>query len=130
MKSIQRHEIRLAAARDRDEVWRMIEPVIRASEVYTLPANMSREEALASWFAPTHSVFVAESGGRVVGTYYLRANQAGGDDHVANCGYATSIEARGQGVASTMSLDSLQRAREHFTWLAANIARFPQLRYT
>ena len=81
MQSIQHHEIRIAAAPDHDGIWRIIEPVIRAGDVYALPASMSREEALAYWFAPTHTVFVAESGGRVPGTYYLRANQKGGGDH-------------------------------------------------
>lgn len=49
--------------------------MLRAGETYTLPAEMSQQEALAYWLAPTHSVFVAEDEGQIVGTYLLRANQ-------------------------------------------------------
>jgi ribosomal protein S18 acetylase RimI-like enzyme len=40
----------------------------------------------------------------------LRANQQGGGAHVANCGYITSAEARGRGVARAMCLRSLELA--------------------
>ena len=46
-----------------------------------------------------------------MGSYYLRANQQGGGSHVANCGYATSVAARGRGVAAAMCAHSLDRAR-------------------
>ena len=46
-----------------------------------------------------------------VGTYYLRANQQGGGDHVANCGYATAPAASGRGIARAMCLHSLERAQ-------------------
>lgn len=38
-----------------------------------------------------------EDNGNIPGTYYLRANQAGGGDHVSNCGYVTSPQAPGPG---------------------------------
>ena len=39
---------------------------------------------------------------------HLRANQAGGGAHVANCGYVTADDARGRGVARTWSVSSSQ----------------------
>ena len=78
--------IREAAAPDTDAIWAILQPVISAGDTYPLPRNMTRDEALADWFASGHEVFVAEDDGRVVGTYYLRANQKGGGSHVANCG--------------------------------------------
>jgi ribosomal protein S18 acetylase RimI-like enzyme len=104
--------VRSAAAEDRDAIWSIIEPIIRAANVYTLPCEMSREDALAYWFSDGHEVFVAEDGGGVVGTYYLRANQRGGGSHVANCGYATAPAASGRGVARAMCAHSLEHARE------------------
>jgi ribosomal protein S18 acetylase RimI-like enzyme len=104
--------IRPAGAEDSDAIWRVIEPMIRAGDVYTLPREMSREEALAYWFSDGYEVFVAEDGTGVVGTYYLRANQRGGGSHVANCGYATAPAATGRGVARAMCAHSLDRARE------------------
>jgi L-amino acid N-acyltransferase YncA len=53
-----------------------------------------------------------EEEGNILGTYYLRANQAGGGDHVANCGYMTSSQAQGRGIARLMLEHSLVRAQE------------------
>jgi len=97
--------------RDADAVWEILAPVLRAGETYTLPRDMGREEAVDYWFAEGHEVFVAEEGGVVLGTYYLRANQRGGGSHVANCGYMTAPEARSRGVARAMCEHSLEEAR-------------------
>ena len=104
--------IRLASPADNDAIWTILEPVIRAGETYTLPRDMTREQALAYWFEEGHEVFVAEDGGEVLGTYFLRANQKGGGAHVANCGYMTAGQATGRGVARAMCLHSVERARE------------------
>src|SRR5215470_13915097 len=103
--------IRPAAETDRDEIWSILEPTLRAGETYTLPQDMTREAAIAHWFSADHEVFVAEDAGRIVGTYYLRANQRGGGAHVANCGYMTLPSARGRGVAGAMCAHSLEQAR-------------------
>jgi L-amino acid N-acyltransferase YncA len=105
--------IRGATRRDDDSIWRILEPVLRAGETYTLPPEMSREDAVAYWFSPGHEVFVAEEDGLVLGTYYLRANQRGGGAHVANCGYITAQDATGRGVARAMCVHSLDVARQH-----------------
>jgi ribosomal protein S18 acetylase RimI-like enzyme len=104
--------IRRAGRGDDEALWAILEPVIRAGETYTLPREMTRAEALAYWFEEGHEVFAAEEDGRVVGTYFLRANQAGGGAHVANCGYMTAREATGRGVARAMCGHSLDVARE------------------
>jgi RimJ/RimL family protein N-acetyltransferase len=104
-------QIRPARADDDDDaIWGIIGPTIAAGETYPLPRDMGRVDALAYWKAPAHQVFVADAKGRVVGTYYLKANQQGGGSHVANCGYITGEAARGQGVARTMCLHSLDWA--------------------
>lgn len=97
---------------DSDSIWAILEPTIRAAQTYTLPANMTREEALEYWFGPQHEVFAAEEDGRVLGTYFLQPNQQGGGSHVANCGYITAAWATGRGVARAMCAHSLARARE------------------
>jgi len=97
---------------DIDPVWLMLQPVIRSGDAYALPMDLDREPALAYWLHPTHEVFVAEIDGHVVGSYFLRPNQAGGGAHVANCGYLTALSERGRGVARAMCAHSLDRARE------------------
>lgn len=103
--------VRPAVSADADAIWAILEPTIRAGETYTLPREMTRDEALAYWHSPGNEVFVAEDEANVVGTYFLHANQRGGGAHVANCGYMTSIRASGRGVARAMCGHSLDHAK-------------------
>src|ERR1700756_3512918 len=106
-------QIRISQPDDADSIWSILEPTIRAGETYTLPRDLDREQALAYWFSPGHTVFVAEEDGEMLGTYYLRANQKGGGAHVGNCGYMTAAHASGRGVATAMCAHSLEYARAH-----------------
>jgi ribosomal protein S18 acetylase RimI-like enzyme len=56
-------------------------------------------------------VFVADTGGTIVGTSFVRANQLGGGGHVANAAYATAQDAQGKGIARAMCQHSLEHAR-------------------
>lgn len=103
--------IRPAAPADDGAIWKILEPTIRAGETYTLPRDMSKADALAYWRTPGNSVFVAEHGGEIVGTYYLRPNRMGGGAHVANCGYMTAPWFSGRGVARAMCQHSLDTAK-------------------
>jgi ribosomal protein S18 acetylase RimI-like enzyme len=103
--------IRSASGTDVDSIWRILEPVFRAGETYTLPRDITRDEALEYWFAAGNHVFVAEDDGQILGTYYLRANQRGGGSHVCNCGYMTASHATGRGIARTMCLHSKEQAK-------------------
>jgi GNAT superfamily N-acetyltransferase len=103
-------DIRPASDRDDDDLWRIIEPILRAGETYSLPRDMSRADALRFWRAAPAEAFVAVDG-EVVGTYFLRPNAMGGGAHVANAGYMTAAAARGRGVAGAMCEHSLDQAR-------------------
>jgi L-amino acid N-acyltransferase YncA len=103
--------IRPATASDDSSIWAILEPTFRAGETYPLPRDISRADALAYWHTPGHHVFVAEDGGGVVGTYYLRPNNRGGGAHVANCGYMVAPDAYGGGIARAMCGHSLDEAR-------------------
>jgi L-amino acid N-acyltransferase YncA len=102
--------IRPALPEDAPSIWSILEPVIRAGETYALPRDMSEAEALRYWMGEDKETFVAEEGGHVLGTYYMRQNQAGGGSHVCNCGYMTSLTAKGRGVARRMCQHSLDHA--------------------
>ena len=104
--------IRRAEARDVAAIWGIIAPIIRAGETYALDPAMSEADALAYLLGPDRETFVAETDGVVLGTYYLRANQAGGGSHVCNCGYMTSPAAMGRGVARAMCAHSIEQACE------------------
>jgi ribosomal protein S18 acetylase RimI-like enzyme len=92
-------------------IWSIIGPTIRAGETLALDPEMSEADALAYWMATDKETFVAEENGVVLGTYYMRANQAGGGAHVSNCGYVTSAAASGRGIARRMCEHSLNHAR-------------------
>jgi ribosomal protein S18 acetylase RimI-like enzyme len=113
--------IRSASVEDEDGIWSILEPILREGEAYALPRDWSRDETLAYWRAPGHTVFVAEEGSEILGTYYLRPNQKGGGAHVANCGYATHPRAQGRGVAAAMCVHSLELAKQQgFTAMQFN----------
>ena len=103
--------IRPAAAADREAIWRVMEPIIRAGETYSLPRDMSRDDALEHWFAPDRSAFVADEGGEVLGTYYLRANRLGPGAHVANAGFMVSDKVGGKGVGRALCEHALATAK-------------------
>jgi len=103
--------IRKAEAGDAAGIWATLAPVFAAGETYAVPRDWDRKTTLAYWLAPEKTTFVAVLEGRVAGTYYLRANQAGGGAHVANCGYISAGWAQGRGVARAMCLHSLEVAR-------------------
>jgi ribosomal protein S18 acetylase RimI-like enzyme len=104
--------VRPAADRDKNAIWAIVKPILRAGETYCLPRDTDKESALAYWLSPEREVFVADDQGEIVGTYCLQANQKGGGAHVANCGYMTAASRTGRGVARTMCAHSLDRARE------------------
>jgi GNAT superfamily N-acetyltransferase len=94
---------------------RVIEPVFRAGETYPLPRDISRADAFAYWRASGNEVFVAEDGGRIVGTYYLRVTCA---PTIAVAAAMLRIaviivaaNASRRGVARAMCVHSLERAR-------------------
>lgn len=103
--------IRPARPEDAGAIWSILEPTIRAGETYTLDPQMSEADALAYWLGADRDTFVAEDDGSIVGTYFIRPNQAGGGAHVCNCGYMTSNAATGRGIARLMCQHSLDYAR-------------------
>ncbi len=114
-------QIRSAAERDHAAIVRIILPTIRAGETYALDRDLSAADALAYWTNADRRTYVAEQDGAVLGTYYLRANQAGGGAHVANCGFMTDTAAAGRGIARAMGTHALHQARAHgFTAMQFN----------
>ena len=98
--------IRPAHAADETAIWDILEPVIRSGSTYPFPIDTNKADALSYWFSPSHHVFVATMDQKILGTYYIRPNQAGTGSHVANCGYMTAPKARGKGIARSMCVHS------------------------
>jgi L-amino acid N-acyltransferase YncA len=103
--------IREATIADFDQIWPIFKTIVTAGETYAYPRDTSREQAIKLWLEAPRKTFVAEENGEILGTYYIKTNQAGGGDHVCNCGYMVSPAARGRGLATTMCEHSQQIAR-------------------
>jgi ribosomal protein S18 acetylase RimI-like enzyme len=104
--------IRPVTERDFDRIWPVFEAVCRAGDTYGYDPATTREQALSIWLEQPQKTFLAESAGEVLGTYYLKPNQAGPGGHVCNCGYMVAEAARGRGVATAMCEHSQRLARE------------------
>lgn len=104
----------IRASKDADwpAVWRLLEPVFRAGDTYSVPADITAQEARQMWLDTPNATYVAQDAdGQLVGTYYIKANQPGQGSHVCNCGYVVDVAARGKGIASQMCEHSQQEAR-------------------
>ena len=104
-------DLRLASEHDSDGVWKIFSAVIAPGDTYVFNPWMSREEALDYWFAPGTRTYVAEEGGRVVGTYLLKPNQPALGSHVANAAFMVSPDSRGVGLGQIMGEHCLTEAR-------------------
>lgn len=104
-------KIRAAAEADHDPIWRILHAVVATGDTYAIDPYISREEALAYWLGADIQAYVAESLGRIVGTYILRPNQSGGGSHVANAAFMVAPDARGQGIGRAMGEHCLSEAR-------------------
>ena len=105
-------EIREATENDFDAIWPIFQEVVSAGDTYAYEKDTSKESALAIWMCGPRRTYVAEENGKVLGTYYLKTNQAGPGNHVCNCGYMVSSAARGKGLATLMCQHSQDVARE------------------
>ena len=111
LECLARVRIRPAMESDRDAIWNIFRVVISPGDTYAFDPAMSRRDALAYWFRSGTWTYVAESKGKVVGTYILRANQPGLGSHVANAAFMVSPQARGTGVGRQMGEHCLEEAR-------------------
>ncbi|WP_116597890.1 GNAT family N-acetyltransferase [Primorskyibacter marinus] len=101
---------RVAEPADAGVLWAMLKPVFRAGDTYAIDPQISRRDALAYWTGIGREAWIVEEDGVPLGSYYLKANQQGGGAHVCNCGFVTSREAQGRGVARRMLEHALDRA--------------------
>ena len=104
--------IRPAEADDRAAIIDIFLAVVRPGDTYPFPPDTTAEEAERLWLAPTHRVYVADNAeGRMVGHFYLRANQVGLGNHVANAGFMVEPGLQGRGAGRTMGEFALEEAR-------------------
>ena len=95
-------KIRKATEADFEKIWPIFQEIVSAGETYAYPQNTSKEEATRLWMQLPRKTYVAEENGQILGTYYIKTNQAGPGSHVCNCGFMVSSKARGKGLGRSM----------------------------
>ncbi|HTN34135.1 MAG TPA: GNAT family N-acetyltransferase [Marinobacter sp.] len=104
--------IREAHKEDWVSIWPIFHEIVKAGETYAYDPATTMEQAEKIWLEAPRKTFVFEEGGNILGTYYIKTNQAGPGDHVCNCGYMVSSAARGKGLATALCEHSQKVAAE------------------
>jgi L-amino acid N-acyltransferase YncA len=95
-------DIRLATEEDFDQIWPIFQEISEAGETYGYPRHTSKDQAIKLWIHIPRQTYILEEAGEILGTYFIKTNQAGPGDHVCNCGYMVSSMARGRGLATIL----------------------------
>lgn len=103
--------IRPATAGDHDGIWEIFSSVIRPGDTYVFDPETPRKELEKHWLASNMHTYVYQTDRRILGTYFLKPNQVGLGDHIANAGYMVHPEAQGKGIGQTMCEHSMEEAR-------------------
>lgn len=98
-----------------DADWPVVWPILRATfaagDTYAFAPQSTEAEIRRAWIdAPAATYVACAQDGRLLGTYYIKANQAGLGAHVSNCGYVVASDAQGRGVATAMCEHSQKEA--------------------
>lgn len=103
--------IRKATELDREAIWSIIKSVIATGDTYVYPPDSDEHEMLDYWFGTEKHTYIAKLDGRIVATFWLKANQPGLGSHVANAAYMVSPDAHGKGIGREIAEWSLEEAR-------------------
>lgn len=104
--------IREATKEDWESIWLIFSEIVAAGETYGYEPTTTKAQAEKIWLDAPRKTYVFEEHGHVLGTYYIKTNQAGPGSHVCNCGYMVSSAARGKGLATAMCEHSQKVALE------------------
>ena len=104
-------DIREYRESDWPEVLAILQQTFGAGDTYAFAPQSTAEEIRRVWIeAPARTFVACEPGGRVEGTYYIKANQPALGAHVCNCGYVVAPRAQGRGIAARMCKHSQAQA--------------------
>ena len=104
--------IREVTRDDFDRIWPIFHEIVAAGDTYAYPRDTTREQAMELWLDAPRNTYLVEEDGQVLGTYYIKTNQAGPGAHVCNCGYMVASAARGRGLATTLCEHSQEVAKK------------------
>ena len=109
-------DFRPAETGDWSSIWPIFREVVAAGDTYGYPPDIDETDARAAWMhdgTDRRFTYVAEIDGQAVGTAYLKPNQPGLGDHVANAGWMVAPAAAGQGIGRRFAGYVMDEARRH-----------------
>jgi L-amino acid N-acyltransferase YncA len=101
----------LATVDDHAELFAAYGEIVRSGDGFPHEPPLSWEDFDDYWIAHSSAVWIARTGGKLVGAYYLKPNFVGKAAHIANAGYFVVESQRGKGLGRTMVEHSLPEAR-------------------
>ena len=104
-------EIRKIIESDKDEVWKIIQAVMATGDTYLFYPNSPKEKMLDWWCGADKQTYIGVLNNKIVGTFFLKANQPDLGSHIANAGYMVAPTAKGKRVGKTMAEFSLTEAK-------------------
>jgi len=105
-------KIRRAVRSDFPSLWPIFRAVVATGMTYVFSPDTAQEDAVAYWFGPGVTSYVAEEQGEVVGMYKIVPNQRDLGSHVANASFMVDPAQGGRGVGRAMGLHCLREARQ------------------
>ena len=104
-------EFRRAVFQDKEELWQIIHPIVQEGGTYVFDPDTDEESMMAYWLDSDKNTYVAEVGGEILGTFYIKANQPDLGNHICNAGFMVSKKAAGRGIGKAMGRFALEEAK-------------------
>lgn len=104
----------IAGEEDWPQIWPIVREVIATGDTYPYPPELPESGARAIWMkeGPGEATFLARSGDHVLATAYVKPNQPGLGDHIANAGWMVAPADRGRGVGRRFAEYVMDQARQ------------------
>jgi L-amino acid N-acyltransferase YncA len=105
---------RRSVSEDWSDIWPIFHVVVASGDTYAFPVGTSESDARTIWMQPgtdRRYTYVAELGGQVVATAYLKPNALGAGDHICNAGWMVPPQASGQGIGRIFAEFVIDEAR-------------------
>jgi GNAT superfamily N-acetyltransferase len=96
-------------------IWPIFQEVVRTGDTLAFPPDSDEQSARQYWFLPAPArVFVAvnKADGAIVGSSFVKANQPGLGEHVANAAFMVAPDAAGHGVGRALAEHAIEWARQ------------------
>jgi GNAT superfamily N-acetyltransferase len=99
--------------KDYDAIWNIFSMVIKAGDTYVFEPATPKSDMQKLWLAHSMDTFVTlNDNGTMLGTYFIKPNQIGLGNHIANCGYMVDPAYQGRGVGAFMCEHSIAYAKD------------------